>query len=450
MAVTFDPARTQAALVSLFARALVPGLAGAVLACGGAADPASDGGGDGSTAGSTTAHDADGSSGVHGTVGDASGSSGDAPGSEGSDTASPQPDVGGVEPGTVPVFVAQGSMGRTVMSCDGGLTWISDHAWDLDGNALVCGGPQAKRCWDDTCSYAQDGGCVDTECCNDTPDEAKGVAFGDGIFAATWGWGMPGALGSSTDGATWSFAPGDTHGGIAYGLGRFVAASRDPVWSADGVTWQPTEPADFQNEGGADLWSVRSFAYGDYQDGGRFVAVATGDGRDILVSSDGQSWWRPSEIPTECGTDTFFYGSILGGNDVFVIVGQPGTACRSIDGGQTWSMVDTGLSEILSHGVWTGTQFEYWGDDGVRASSSDGLDWTLTPMTTPMRIGPVARDDEGNYVAIDSVWSAYEAQTFLHSDDGLSWSAAPGSAAGHPIFHIVAGRIAATQACPAR
>ncbi len=447
---TFDRARPVLASVPIAARALALALAGAALACGGSGGPAGEGEVSGSTAGGATTEAGESSSGAHATTTVGSGSSGDADSGDGSDTTTPQPDLGGTQPGTVPVFVAQGSMGRTVMSCDGGRTWMSDHAWDLDGNALVCGQPQAKRCWDDTCSYAQDGGCVDTECCNDTPDEAKGVAFGDGIFAATWGWGMPGALGSSSDGAAWSFAPGNTHGGIAYGLGRFVAASREPVWSSDGVTWQPTDPADFENEGGADLWSVRSFAYGDYQDGGRFVAVATGDGRDILVSSDGQSWWRPSEIPPECGTDTFFYGSILGGNDVFVIVGQPGTACRSSDGGETWSMVDTGLSEILSHGVWTGSEFQYWGDDGVLASSSDGLDWALTPMTTPMRIGPVARDDEGSYVAIDSVWSGYEAQTFLRSDDGLQWDEAEGGAPGHPIFHFVAGRIAANESCPAR
>lgn len=373
------------------------------------------------------------------TGGDAS--SGDSGGTSAADT-------GEIDPGTIPIFVAQGSMGRTVISCDDGQSWVANHSWDVDGNALMCGRPQPVRCWEDTCSYLQDAQCIDAQCCNDTADESKGVAFGGGRFAATWGWGMAGALGASVDGVDWSFAPGGSYGGIAYGLGRFVAASREPVWSSDGVDWQPTEPADFQNAGGADLWSVRSFAYGDYQDGGRFVAVATGDGHDILVSSDGQSWWRPSVIPPDCGTDTFFYGSILGGNDVFVIVGQPGTVCRSTDGGDTWAMASTGLAEILSHGVWTGSEFQYWGDDGTMTTSTDGLDWVNTAMTTPMRIGPVARSDDGTYVAIDSVWSGYEAQQFWRSTDGLDWSPAPANLAGHPIFHIAFGHADSSATCP--
>lgn len=368
-------------------------------------------------------------------------SSGDA-----SDTASP--DMGTIEPGTIPIFVAQGSMGRTVISCDDGETWVANHSWDVDGNDLMCGRPTAVRCWESTCSYQQDGQCIDAQCCNDTADESKGVAFGDGRFAVTWGWGMNGALAASSDGVDWTFAPGGTYGGIAYGLGRFVAASREPVWSSDGTSWQPTDPADFENESGQDLWSVRNFAYGDYQDGGRFVAVATGEGHDILVSSDGMSWWRPSEIPADCGTDTFFYGSILGGNDVFIIVGQPGTACRSTDGGETWAMVPTGLSEILSHGVWTGSEFQYWGEDSMMTTSTDGLAWTTTPMTTPMRIGPVARSDAGTYVAIDSVWSGYENQQFYRSTDGLQWSPASGSLPGHPIFHITYGHADPSTTCP--
>ncbi len=349
---------------------------------------------------------------------------------------------------TVPLFVAQGSMGRTIVSCDDGRTWVGDHSWDNDGAPFLCGSPAPKRCWVDTCSYSLEGQCVAAECCNDTPDESKGVVYGDGKFVGTWGWGRPGALGASTDGLSWTLSPGDTYGGIAFGGGRFIAASRAPVWSSDGVHWQPTDPADFRGPDGGALWSVRSFAYGPYQGGGRFIAVATGAGRDILISSDGQRWWRPTQIPAGCGEDTFFYGSILGGNDVFVIVGESGNACRSTDGGLTWTMVPTGLSAIYSHGVWTGSAFQFWGDDAFMVSSSDGLNWQKTRMTTPMRIGPVARSDSGTYVALGSVWAGYENQEFLRSSDGLRWQPADAAVLGHPIFHLTFGAAAPSTLCP--
>lgn len=360
----------------------------------------------------------------------------------------PPLDAGVQAPVRVPMFVAQGSMGRTVVSCDDGRTWVGDRAWDQETTPFICGAPAPKRCWMDTCSYSLEAQCVAAECCNDTPDESKGVVFGNGRFVGTWGWGRPGALGASTDGVNWTLGPGDSYGGIAFGGGRFIAASRSPVWSSDGIHWQPTDPADFRAADGSQLWSVRSFAYGAYRGGGRFIAVATGAGRDILVSSDGQTWWRPATIPDGCGEDTFFYGSILGGNDVFVIVGESGKACRSVDGGNTWTIGPTGLSAIYSHGVWTGRVFQYWGDDGFLIESSDGLNWQKTPMTTPMRLGPVARSDAGHYVALGSVWEGYENQEFLRSTDGLRWEPAASAPQSHPIFHISFGDGDPSTTCP--
>jgi hypothetical protein len=144
------------------------------------------------------------------------------------------------------------------------------------------------------------------------------------------------------------------------------------------------------------------------------------------------------------------YGGIVSGNGIIVIVGQDAWACRSTDGGETWTVTPTGLNEVLSGGVWTGQEFWFWGDDGFRVSSPDGATWTKTPLTTPMRIEPLARADSGTIVAISNVWNGYEDQQFLRSTDGITWEVLPASAftGSHPIFGITFGYAEPSARCP--
>jgi hypothetical protein len=370
------------------------------------------------------------------------------------DVTPPTPDSGADAhaPSKVKIFVAQGSLGRTTISCDDGRTWVGNHSWDIDGDPLLCGKKQSGICYGTgTCSYTIDQQCVDRQCCNDTPDVAKGVAFGNGTLVATWGWGSPGAVRRSVNGIDWvTTHSNDSFGGLAFGGGRFVAASRAPFYSTDGTAWTAGGAADFRNADGTIMWSVRRFAYADVA-GGRFVAVASGDtSNDMLVSSDGGvTWWRPSVRPATCATAVSTYGGIVSGNGVIVIVSQDATACRSTDGGKTWSVSPTGLTQILSHGVWTGTEFRFWGDDMYMVSSADGATWTKTPMATPTRLGPVARSDGGTLVAVGNVWEGYDQQTFYRSTDGLTWDKLPPTAfvPSHGIFYIAYGEAEPSPAC---
>ncbi len=368
-------------------------------------------------------------------------------------TGSASTGTGGAPTGKVPMFVAQGGVGRTTVSCDGGHTWVGDRAWDTDGDPMMCGMVQQGICYGAVCSYQVGDECVQMDCCDHAPDVPKGVAYGDGQFVATWGWGQPGVVRRSTNGLDWTTThPNDSFGGIAYGSGRFVLSSRFPFWSADGSTWTAGQEADFQGPNEGVIWSVRNFAYADYDGGGRFIATASGNtDRDMLVSSDGgETFWRPSVIPEECAHGVSTYGGTVSGNGVIVIVGQEAAACRSTDGGQTWSVTPTGLTQILSHGVWTGSEFWFWGDDGFRASSPDGAAWTVTPMTTPTRLGPVARGDDGTLVAVGNVWQGYAEQSFFRSTDGLAWEEleAPAFNPSHPIFYITFGYADPSDACP--
>jgi hypothetical protein len=355
----------------------------------------------------------------------------------------------------VPIFVAQGNLGRTTVSCDDGKTWVGNHSWDLEGDPLVCGSKQAGICDTGKCSYLVSGKCQQETCCYDTPDISKGVIFGNGTFVATWGWGQPGAVRTSTNGIDWTTThPNDSFGGLAFGGGRFVVASRSPFFSADGTAWTAGQTADFRNADNSTMWSVRRFAYADYKGGGRFVAVASGNtSRDMLVSADGgNTWHRPSAIPADCAIDVSTYGGIVAGNGIIVIVDQHANACRSTDGGDTWSVVPTGLTQILSHGVWTGKEFRFWGDNMYMTSSPDGATWTKTKMVTPLRLGPIALSPGGTYVAVQNVWDGYDKQHFLRSTDGLTWETLPATAfvPSHNIFYITFGYADPSAVCPAR
>jgi len=423
-----------------------------------ATSPAGQGGGDqGAAGGGVAGNVVNGDSGSGGAAGSSTMPANDPiDGSSATDANAATTDGGNSKPpGKVPVFIAQGDFGRTMISCDDGNTWVGNRSWDIEGDPLVCGSKQAQRCTDTACSYTFKGQCQHVPCCIDTPDVAKGVIYGAGAFVATWGWGQPGAVRRSTNGIDWTTThPDDSFGGVAFGGGRFVVASRTPFWSTDGSSWTASPGADFRNNDGSTMWSVRRFGYAEYQNEGRFVAVASGNtDRDMLVSSDGgHTWWRPTTIPAACALDVSTYGGIVSANGVIVIVDQHANACRSIDGGKTWSVTATGATQVLSHGVWSGKEFRFWADDAYMMSSTDGASWTKTKMATPMRLGPVALGASGTLVATGSVWDGYDKQHFFRSTDGLTWKSLATTAfvQSHNIFYLAFGYADPSAACPAQ
>ena len=371
---------------------------------------------------------------------------------DGSDGGS---DSTGAASDRVPMFVAQGMIGRTTISCDDGHTWVADRAWDQEGDPLVCGSTDPIRCFSGACQFADGDGCQmqAADCdCGHNPGFSKGVVFGDDAFVATWGWGYSGSVRRSVDGVNWQETLGEdvTFGGLAYGAGTFVLSSRDPQHSPDGIVWTAGQEADFHGDNGEITWSVRRFAFADY-DTGRFIATAYPP-HSVLVSSDGgQTWWPPSVRPAQCLLDQSEYGGIAYGDGVVVSVGSDGTACRSTDGGDTWELGSVGGDNILGHLVFTGDEFAVWAP-GTRYTSPDGVAWTST-ATTPegVWIGPVAHSEAtGTFVAVDRVWSGYEDQTFLRSEDGIAWEPLGEGAfvGGHPIFHIAFGWGEPSEVCP--
>jgi hypothetical protein len=314
------------------------------------------------------------------------------------------------------VFIAQGHVGRTMMSCDDGRTWIKNRSDD-----------DSIRCFEG----------VD---CDHTEGAGRGIAYGGGVFVATFGWGKPGSIRRSTDGFTWTKTlEGTTFGGMVFGNEAFVAASRAPQASLDlGKTWAKTATPT------ATVWNVRGAGFG----AGNVVMVLEDSGKaELALSKDaGKTWWAPTTWPATCGKSIQTEGGIVYGKSTLLIVGGDGVACRSTDGGKTFTDSKMG-GDVTSYAIFTGTEFVAWGrtDKNVMYRSADGAAWTITP--TSHAIGPSARSDKGTFVATNTGWMQwYEKQSFYRSNDGITWESLPKTAftGSHPIRGMAFGYVDAS------
>lgn len=324
-------------------------------------------------------------------------------------------------PGTMPMFVAQGEAGRTLISCDDGRSWVADRS-DYGGNY-----------------------CQDTDCDHHS-GAGRGVVWAEGWFFAAFGWGAPGSVRRSRNGVDWeSVLDGEVFGGISYGNGRLLGAHKYAQYSDDlGETW--VDPGTASIEGR----NVRATAFVPYS-GGRFViAASSSSGTELVTSSNGVSWDAPDSLPTECAAGVRLPGRIIYGNGIIVTVGDDGVVCRSANGGTTWT--STSISNRLrGGGVWNGSEFMTW-DRGTLFRSTDGASWTETD-TVPSHIdvGVVAMSDEGTFASITAGYrQEYDGQLAYRSEDGIHWDVLTDDAfsQGHPMRAMTFGYGVPSAACP--
>jgi hypothetical protein len=166
----------------------------------------------------------------------------------------------------------------------------------------------------------------------------------------------------------------------------------------------------------------------------------------MLTSDGGKTWWRPTTLPADCTVDQWS-GGIADGGGVILMVSAQGVACRSTDGGMTFSSAPVG-GTVRGRLLWTGSEFVTWGQRGLYRSS-DGAAWTAQATVRPnLPIGPVARGDSGTFVAVKDEWQQwYGKQDFYRSRDGVTWEVLPAFAGRHPISFIAFGRGARPAAC---
>ena len=316
--------------------------------------------------------------------------------------------------GRVPVFIAQGHMGRTIISCDDGRTWHHD----VSANANA-------RCFENGLD------------CDHSEHSALGIIYGDGAFYATYGWGYPGKVVRSTDGRNWTtLLTGTTFSNMALGNGYLIGGDHYPRRSDDnGATW--TEGT---IDSGLTTWTTRNIGFAPVN-GGRWILIATNDTRDLVVSSDnGGSWHHPRTLPSTCGESV---SGIQYGRGTIVVTGGNGVSCTSTDAGETFVAHDIG-GRLTSSLIWDGTLFHAWGY-GVHYSSRDGVTWNAA-NTVPEEfdVRAVARSDAGTFAAVNNSWlSYYEDQHFYRSTDGTNWEVLPASAftGSHPTLSMAFGRV---------
>ena len=347
---------------------------------------------------------------------------GDAPRADGGprpDGATPDPDLG-TDPEGVPIFVAQGHMGRVTVSCDDGESWTHDSSLD-----------DSVRCFTDGFD------------CDHHPGSAKGLTWSPrngGRFFATFGWGPAGSVQRSGDGVSWDPRTDETtFGGLSYGNDVVVAGARNARISTDeGETF---------GEGigtGLEVHNVRRAGFA----GGRHVLVGGDSGdTDIVWSTDGAAWSRPSTLPDECGHSIQNTGGIVDVGGTIVVVGGDGVACASSDDGDTF-VASTIRDGLTSHAVSHGGEVFVWSRGEVHRSSN-GTEWSSS-ATTPddLHLGAVAVSDDGTFVGVRGGWQNwYGDQEFYRSEDGVSWETLGGGSftGSHPIRDIHFGRVAA---CP--
>jgi len=316
-----------------------------------------------------------------------------------------------------PAFIAQGHMGRTMLSCDDGHTWVANQSLD-----------DATRCFEG----------ID---CDHHEGAGTGLSVSDDtLIVATWGWGTEGRILTSPDGVDWTeVLVGPTFAGSAFGNDTFIAAARVP-WRAGATGDDWVELPD----SGLDEWNARGTGFLPH-DGGLFIIGGGGaESSDIVLSSnDGDDWWHPDAFPAGCGTS--IRGIAYGAGTIVIARGADDGAdlCVSSDGGVQFQAID--LEQTPSGPpMWTGDELVVFSSQ-MRFTSADGTTWAGEAISpAEVRIGAVARSPDGTYVAHRAGWMVwYEQQRMYRSDDGLTWEILPEGAfvGSHPIRSLRFGYV---------
>jgi hypothetical protein len=249
---------------------------------------------------------------------------------------------------------------------------------------------------------------------SDGPRALRALAYADGMVVAVGGGCDVGCQGRlvTFDGRTWAdvtLPPGQGRlNGVAHGAGVWLAVgTQGPVLrSTDGArTWVAT--------GAAAPPGLRGVAFGRV--GGQDMFVAVGDGYTRARSLDGLNW---TDVVPGTGTPDGLRLAIMGHDVVVAVGGRSGSGrrVRSADG-ITWTDDLSGGPDLLSL-VFTDDSFLAFSSAGedTMFSSPDGVTWTT--QTTANAGASVATGLLGGQRLFISRLAPATIRT---STDGLTW-----------------------------
>ena len=234
----------------------------------------------------------------------------------------------------------------------------------------------------------------------------ESVTYGNGKFVAISY--NSDIVAYSVDGINWNSSNlpvSDKWESVTHGNGKFVAVasysnSNSAAYSTDGINWSASALPERKG------WDA--VVYGN----GKFVAVARSS-NSAAYSTDGISW-NASTLPA-----SYSWNSIAYGLGKFVAFAQGSPFFASSTDGITWSY----SSLPISNGQWTsvvygGNKFVAVGRDGSVVYSTNGSSWSLVDALPISKLWMSIAYGNGTFVTVP-----FNANSFIHSTDGINWSA---------------------------
>jgi len=143
----------------------------------------------------------------------------------------------------------------------------------------------------------------------------------------------------------------------------------------------------------------------------------------VALNGEAQDFWEVLPFPD--GTD-IYCTAVNNEGDIFVGVGNdgaPGGVYRSLDNGQTWSLVlDLGIFSVLTLEI-SNDGTIYAGSDGLyplHASTDNGDNWTIIPM--PQILNVVSIKSKGSDTLYVSQSESNGALLMRLTDSGQTWA----------------------------